>query len=126
MIINHPHVMQGINVYKNRVVCYSLGNFCFGGNKTVRSIGSMIARVTMTFSDEGVLLGQQLALYPIHISGTDPQNNYQPRFVTGDEANEVIRLVQIDTDYPINPFSEELGCALQDYVPAEPPAEEEG
>ena len=126
VIINHPHVMQGINVYKNRVVCYSLGNFCFGGNKTVRSIGSMIARVTMTFSDEGVFLGQQLALYPIHISGTDPQNNYQPRFVTGDEANEVIRLVQIDTDYPINPFSEELGCALQDYVPAEPPAEEEG
>lgn len=125
VVINHPHVMQGINVYNNRVVCYSLGNFCFGGNKMVRSINSMIARVTMTFSDEGVFLGQQLALYPIHISGTDPQNNYQPCFVTGNEANEVIRLVQVDTDYPINPFSEELGCALQDYVPAEPPAEEE-
>lgn len=30
---HHPHVLQGIEVYKGRNIVYSLGNFCFGGNK---------------------------------------------------------------------------------------------
>jgi len=38
VIMHHPHVVQGIEVYKNRYICYSLGNFCFGGNKDVRAL----------------------------------------------------------------------------------------
>ena len=30
---NHPHVLQGMEVYNGKMICYSLGNFCFGGNK---------------------------------------------------------------------------------------------
>ena len=26
---HHPHVMQGVELYKNRVIAYSLGNFVF-------------------------------------------------------------------------------------------------
>lgn len=33
MIIgHHPHVLQGIEKYKNKIIAYSLGNFIFGGN----------------------------------------------------------------------------------------------
>ena len=31
---HHPHVVQGIEEYKNKFIVYSLGNFMFGGNKT--------------------------------------------------------------------------------------------
>ena len=30
---HHPHVLQGIETYKGRNIVYSLGNFCFGGNR---------------------------------------------------------------------------------------------
>lgn len=29
VIGHHPHVIQGIETYKNKPICYSLGNFCF-------------------------------------------------------------------------------------------------
>ena len=33
VIGSHPHVIQGIEKYKDKYIAYSLGNFCFGGNK---------------------------------------------------------------------------------------------
>ena len=33
VIGHHPHVLQGIEKYKGKYICYSLGNFCFGGNQ---------------------------------------------------------------------------------------------
>lgn len=32
IIGHHPHVLQGIESYKNKIIAYSLGNFIFGGN----------------------------------------------------------------------------------------------
>ena len=119
IVMHHPHVVQGFDIYKNRSVCYSLGNFCFGGNKQVRALPAMVVRATLTFADDGAYLGQQLALYPAHISGTDPQNNYQPLLVSGEDAQAAMALAQRDTDFPLNPFDDEAGCALQDYLPAE-------
>lgn len=118
VIMHHPHVVQGVEIYQQRTICYSLGNFCFGGNKTVRALQTVIARVVMTFDDAGNYLGQQLSLYPAHISGTDPDNNYQPLMVSGEDAAEVMRLIQIDTDFELRPYDEGAGCAAQDYVPA--------
>ena len=118
VIMHHPHVVQGIEIYNDRTICYSLGNFCFGGNKDVRALETMVAGVTMTFSDEGEYLGQQLKLYPANISGTNPSNNFQPVFVTGEAAQDVLKLVQKDTKFTLPEFSEETGCVTLDYLPA--------
>lgn len=125
IIMHHPHVVQGMEIHKDRSILYSIGNLCFGGNQKVREWETVIARVTLTFSDEGVYQGQQITLYPAVISGTDEYNDFQPRLVTGDTAHEVIRLMQIDSEMTILPFSEEDGFARQAYVPAvsEAPAE---
>ncbi len=130
IIGHHPHVVQGLEQYKNRTICYSLGNFAFGGNKSVRAIETVVADVAMTFADNGEYLGQQVTLYPAHISGTYPDNNYQPVLVSGEAAQEVMALIQNDTDYPLTPFTDEAGCAAQPYLPAqtgqEPPAADTG
>ncbi len=118
VIMHHPHVVQGLEIYKNRTICYSLGNFCFGGNKDVRALEALVVAATLTFSDDGEYLGQQLDLYPVNISGTPPVNNYQPLFVIGEDAQGVFKLVQLDTKDTIAPFSDDLGYAPQPYVPA--------
>ena len=30
---HHPHILQGIEEYNNKYIIYSLGNFCYGGNR---------------------------------------------------------------------------------------------
>ena len=30
---NHPHVLQPREIYKDREIIYSLGNFCYGGSR---------------------------------------------------------------------------------------------
>lgn len=121
IIGNHPHVPQGINVTKNGVThLYSIGNFAFGGNTGVDEVLSCqdgyVAQFTLTFED-GVYLGHQLTIWPIHITGSYPVNDYRPVPVTGAEADEVMRRIQADTDFPLNPYVEGQG-AVQDFVPA--------
>lgn len=122
VIMHHPHVVQGIDIYQNRTICYSLGNFCFGGNKEVRegALYCLIARVHLTFDDSGVYTGQQIDLYPGNISGTDPVNNYQPLLVrTAAEAQLVFDRVQRDTHFDLPAFSEETGCVSLPALPAQ-------
>jgi len=113
---HHPHVLQGIEIYKQRTILYSLGNFCFGGNRTPRDIEypSVVAQVALAFDAHGYL-AQTLTLHPVHISGTRPRNNYQPLPVTGEEAQAVIDLIQQDTPFPLNPYVEGQG-AVQETV----------
>lgn len=119
VIMHHPHVVQGMEIYKNRTICYSLGNFCFGGNKTVRANEALVVGAELTFSDEDAYKGQQLTLYPVNISGTEPDSNYQPVQVTGDKAQAVMALIENDTDGEIAPYTDEAGCAQQPYVSAQ-------
>ncbi len=127
IIMHHPHVVQGIGLYNNRYVCYSLGNFVFGGNCEVReepyrggivvsSLYCLVVRAELHFDDDGKYLGQQLYLYPGFISGDYPHNDYQPRLVTGEDAEIVFEHVQFDTDFQLPGFDEELGCIVLPYA----------
>ena len=123
VIMHHPHVLQGITVMNNRYVCYSLGNFVFGGNCKVRALETMAVQAALTFDDEGVLQGSQLFLYPMHVSDDPVDNHYQPCLVTGEEAEQVLKLVQADSTLTIPAFDEETGRVTMDYLPAFAPAE---
>lgn len=119
VVMHHPHVVQGMDIRRNRTILYSLGNFCFGGNKNVRAMESLAAVAELTFSSEGKYLGQRIDLYPAHISGTEQRSNYQPLLVSGADAKRVMRLIQQDTDFELEPFDEAVGYARQMYLPAE-------
>lgn len=55
---HHPHVLQGIEQYKGKFICYSLGNFCFGGNKNPSDKDSGIFTQTFTFNNKELVTGE--------------------------------------------------------------------
>lgn len=119
---NHPHVPEAIRVTEGVTQLYSLGNFSFGGNtgvdEEIHCLQSMVAQFSLYFED-GRYIGHQLTLWPIHISGAAPENNYQPVLVTGDDAQKVMRMVAKDSDgyvTRLNPYVDGQG-AVQDFVP---------
>ena len=123
VIMHHPHVLQGVEIMNNRTVCYSLGNFCFGGNAKVRALETMIVQAELDFTDDGTYKGQRLRFYPAYTCSSaaavgDP-NDYQPTLVTGDAGLAVMQLVQNDTDFELGLYDEEAGCLTLPYLPAE-------
>ena len=117
LMMHHPHVLQGVDIANNRVICYSLGNFVFGGNdeirtekflidKTVTSLYSMVTQAKLTFGDDGTYLGQQVTLYPTYTSSGGPfhetiLNNYQPYRANAEEAVPIRDAIQIDTKFDL-------------------------
>ena len=119
VIGNHPHVPQGLRVFDGVTQIFSLGNSSFGGNtgvdEEVHCIQSTVAQFALYFED-GKYTGHQLTLWPIHISGASPENNYQPVLVEGQDAQKVMQMVQKDTSFKLNPYIDGQGAA-QDFVP---------
>jgi len=59
---HHPHVWQGQEIYKNKYIFYSLGNFIFDQSWSYETSHSQIARLTFT---KDKITGSQL--FPIEI-----------------------------------------------------------
>ena len=119
VICHHAHVVMGMDVIGNRSAVYSLGNFCFGGNRsayqktprkktTVQDAApALVVRAVLTFDDEGNYIGQQLSLYPVQTTsvdrngGSEQPNDYQPKFITGPLGAHVLHLMQVDMNYDL-------------------------
>ena len=114
VICHHAHVVMGMDIINNRSAFYSLGNFCFGGNrlayqksgsKAQDAAPALIVRAALTFDDEGNYKGQQMTLYPVQTTSVDRENastqvnDFQPKFITGPLGAHVLHLLQIDTNY---------------------------
>lgn len=123
VIGHHPHVLQGLDVYQNRNIVYSLGNFCFGGNRRIHSeqVQTMAVRVEMAFED-GVYSGQRLTVFPAINTGTLDRNNYQPYLAEGEQAQEIMQQLQRDTSYTLAPYAQGEG-AVQQWLRAQQPSE---
>lgn len=115
---HHPHVLQGIEVRDGKTICYSIGNFVFGGNAAIRAPYTALFQFTLTFSDEGEYLGHQLNIIPALPSGEKDFNNYQPVLATGADAEAVMAQIQYDTKFTLEPYVEGIG-AMQPFVPAQ-------
>ena len=79
---HHPHVLQGIEVYKEGLIAYSLGNYVFGSySKRVKD--SIILEI---HCDKSGL--NQARLYPINV--LNPVVQFQPRLHKGADAQRVL------------------------------------
>lgn len=66
VIGHHPHVLQGIEIYKNRLIFYSLGNFIFA-SYSEKAKTSIIASIT--FNHEGKILKAEII--PVNVYNLD-------------------------------------------------------
>ncbi len=82
VIGHHPHILQGIERYKDGIILYSMGNFTFGSYSS-HSTRSAIAQLKF---HNGRL--QQLQMIPINVNNFDVQ--FQPQPLHGKEADAVI------------------------------------
>lgn len=95
---HHPHILQGIEEYNDKYIIYSLGNFCYGGNRNPIDKNSAIAQVTFNFKDDK-FIDSNLKLIPVSISSVVDCNNFQPTVLENEEKEYVLKLIN---DYSKN------------------------
>ncbi|UCE07316.1 MAG: CapA family protein, partial [bacterium] len=83
---HHPHVLQGLEIYKNRLIAYSLGNFSFSSYSR-KATESIIAKVYLT--DKGLLFAK---IIPISVDNINIA--FQPRILRGAAADTVLALLR--------------------------------
>lgn len=95
----HPHVIQGIESYKDKTIVYSLGNFTFGANKNPSDKDTFIFQQTFNITDSIVEYGDY-NIIPCSISSEKNINNYQPIILDGENAERVLnRLKEYSKNY---------------------------
>ena len=90
VIGTHPHVLQGFEKYKGRYICYSLGNFSFGGNNAPSDMDTAIFRQTFTLKGDKLIDDDNFEIIPCRISSADGYNNYQPIPAEGTKRDRII------------------------------------
>jgi poly-gamma-glutamate capsule biosynthesis protein CapA/YwtB (metallophosphatase superfamily) len=82
VIGHHPHVLQGLELYKNRLIAYSLGNYAFG-SYSENSRDSVILRAQI--SPAGLVNAR---LLPICVLNSQVQ--FQPKPLRAKSARRVL------------------------------------
>ena len=77
MLGHHPHVVQGIERYKQGMIVYSLANFVFGGNGNPSDKDSVAVQLRVDFAGD-TLVAQDLTALPLSVSGVNHTNDYRP------------------------------------------------
>lgn len=94
VIGTHPHVLQGVEKYKGRYICYSLGNFSFGGNNSPSDRDSAIFTQTFTLNGTEIEDDDAVEIIPCRISGEGSYNNYQPVIAEGERRERIIERIE--------------------------------
>ena len=90
LIGTHPHVVQGVELYMGKVICYSLGNFCFGGNRNPQVKDTAVYQQTFTFVDGVLQTDINADMIPYSISSTTSRNDFRPTKAEGDRKQRII------------------------------------
>lgn len=100
----HPHVIQGIECYNGKYIVYSMGNFCFGGNRNPQDKDTFIFQQTFHFVDGEMQEETSARAIPCRISTATDHNDYCPVILEGSEAEEMIS--------HLNQYSEKYGISF--------------
>jgi poly-gamma-glutamate synthesis protein (capsule biosynthesis protein) len=88
VIGHHPHIVQGVELYKGRYILYSLGNFMFGGNTDPDDRDSYLARLTFAVRG-GEAEPPQFEMIPIRLTEKDKGTDFRPVPATSSEAERI-------------------------------------
>lgn len=90
VIGHHPHVLQGVELYNGKIICYSLGNFCFGGNRNPSDKDTMMFQQTFTYVDGVLQTDVNAKIIPCMLSSTSSYNDFKPTIMTDDRKGLII------------------------------------
>ncbi|WP_259472610.1 CapA family protein [Clostridium estertheticum] len=102
---HHPHVIEGIEQYKNKIIAYSLGNFCFGGNSNPSDKTTFIFQSNLKFVNNN-LTSIGVRVIPCSISSVNYTNDYCPTPLT---SNAKVNLLS-----NLNRLSDNAGFEISD------------
>ena len=104
---SHPHVLQGMEIYNGRLICYSMGNFCYGGNKNPTDRDSGILQYKFTLVDGELVKNVDAQFVPVHwCDPTVKYNDFQPKLAEGEEFTRILNKV--------SGYSQEFGLMLDE------------
>ena len=89
IIGHHPHVIQGIEKYKDKYICYSLGNFCFGGNSNPPDKDTFVFQGKFSFTNKS-LTNCAIRVVPFSVSSVNYKNDYCPTPLKGDAKTKLL------------------------------------
>ena len=91
VIGHHPHVLQGMEIYKDKPILYSLGNFCFGGAPNPRDKDTIIFQIVLNYdATNRKILGAEERIIPAKVSSEVWRNDYRPILASGDERKRIL------------------------------------
>lgn len=74
----HPHVLQPMEQWGESVILYSMGNFCFGGNRNPSDKDTAIIQVEVERQDDGSVQVCGTTVHPCSVSSRSDRNDYRP------------------------------------------------
>lgn len=86
----HTHVYGGFELYKGKYIVYSLGNFCFGGNRNPSDKNTLIFQQTFNVAEDGTVSDGGISIIPARLSSSDDHNDFQPKIATGSQAARIL------------------------------------
>jgi len=95
---NHPHVLQPLETYRGVDILYSVGNFCYGGNRQPEN-RTAVYKLLLTVED-GKLTEQASSIIPCYVY-TGKTNNWQPAPIAdGKEKARVLDFLHGKAELP--------------------------
>lgn len=83
---HHPHVIQGIEIYKGKIIAYSLGNYIFGSySEKVRE--SMLLK--FFYGTNGI---EKCRIYPMNVYNKETE--FQPRLLQNEQKTSFFNKLQ--------------------------------
>lgn len=85
---SHPHVLRPCEEYNGTDIFYSLGNFCYGANRTPEN-RTIILTETFSFDADGSYIGSDEEIIPFYIY-TGETNNWQPAPIEDEDEKAAV------------------------------------
>lgn len=75
---HHPHVLQETEIYKDKPIFYSLGNFSFGGNNNPKDKDTALVQMKVRVLADKSIHKEEVLLIPCRLSSTPSGNDFCP------------------------------------------------
>ncbi|MGL4740620.1 MAG: CapA family protein [Sarcina sp.] len=105
---SHPHVIQSLENYNDKLIVYSLSNFCFGGNFNPNDKRSFILQAKFDFVDN-VLGDIKYKIIPVSVSSKAEWNDYVPTPLEGNEKDNILEYINSLSKSLKNKVTSEFG-----------------